>query len=152
MNKLDHQRLRECISQAKTDATTSRSQLINLTRRVSEAKLTEPVNVPANVVTMNSQVSVTNLDSGQTFTLRLAYPELADPGQQQISILAPLATALLGNREGEVVSLTTHLRDSWHEAIHPRLTALFRKQTAVINWLRRTVRRTKPLTNQTIAG
>ena len=107
MNKLDYQRLRERIGQAKTDANTSRSQLVNLTRRVSEAKLTEPAKVPANVITMNSQVSVTNLDSGQTFTRQLAYPESADPGQQQISILAPLATALLGSREGDVVSLTT---------------------------------------------
>ncbi len=107
MNKLDYQRLRERIGKAKTDASTSRSQLVNLIRRVSEAKLAEPGNVPANVVTMNSRVSVTNLYSGQTFALKLSYPELADPGQQQISILAPLATALLGSREGEVISLET---------------------------------------------
>ena len=107
MNKLDYQRLRERIGRAKMDATTSRSQLINLTRRVLEAKITEPADVPADIVTMNSQVLVANLDSGQTFTIQLAYPELADPGRQQVSILAPLATALLGSREGEVVGLKT---------------------------------------------
>lgn len=107
MNTLDYQRLRERIGKAKADAGTSRSQLVNLMRRVSEAKLTEPANVPANLVTMNSQVSVTNLDSGQVFTIKLAYPESADPGQQHVSILAPLATALLGSREGEVISLRT---------------------------------------------
>ena len=107
MNKLDYQRLRERIGLAKTDATTSRNQLVNLTRRVSEAKLTEPAKVPANVITMNSQVSVTNLDSGQTVTVQLVYPESANAGQQQISILSPLATALLGSREGEIISLKT---------------------------------------------
>lgn len=76
--------------------------LFNLIRRVSEAKLTDPANVPANLVTMNSQVSVTNLDSS-----RIAAIKLADPGQQRVSILAPLATSLLGSREGEVISLRT---------------------------------------------
>ena len=107
MNKLDYQRLRERISQAETDGNTSRSQLINLTRRVAEAKVTEAASLPANVITMNTKVLVSNLSSGQVFTLQLAYPESVDPQQQQISILTPLATALLGSCEGEVISLET---------------------------------------------
>lgn len=107
MSKLDYQRLRERIGQAKHDTNTSRSQLINLSRRLQEATLFESARMPANVVTMNSQVAVSYVNSPKTLTIQLVYPEQADALEKRISILAPIATALLGCRERELVELPT---------------------------------------------
>ncbi len=107
MSKLDHERLSARIGQAKANTSLSHSQLINLIQRVQGATLLEPTDVPANVVTMNSQVSLTYVDSPKTLTLQLVYPEQADAVRNRISILAPIATALLGQREKEIVELPT---------------------------------------------
>lgn len=107
MSNLDYQRLRERIGQAKHDTNTSRGQLLNLAKRLQEATLFESTKLPANVVTMNSQVTVTYVNSPKTLTIQLVYPEQADAQQKRISILAPIATALLGCRERELVELPT---------------------------------------------
>ncbi len=107
ISKLDHQRLSERIGQARANASLSRTQLINLIQRVQGATLLDPTDMPANVVTMNSQVSLTYIDSPKTLTLQLVYPEQADAAQNRVSILAPIATAMLGQREKEIVELPT---------------------------------------------
>jgi regulator of nucleoside diphosphate kinase len=57
--------------------------------------------VPAQVVAMDSAVSVLDLASGQRREYTLVYPADADPAAGRISVLAPLGTALLGYRQGD---------------------------------------------------
>lgn len=58
--------------------------------------------VPADVVTMNSQVLVADEASGARAVYTVCYPGDAQPADGAISVLAPLGTALLGLRVGEV--------------------------------------------------
>jgi Transcription elongation factor len=60
--------------------------------------------VPADVVTMNSNVTLKDLTSGKEITCTLVFPENADSTQGRISVLAPLGMAILGYRVGDRIS------------------------------------------------
>ncbi|MGB7160118.1 MAG: nucleoside diphosphate kinase regulator [Tepidisphaeraceae bacterium] len=59
--------------------------------------------VPKRVVTMHSQVRIRDLKADESETYTLVYPEEADINDGKLSVLAPLGTALLGTRVGQVV-------------------------------------------------
>ena len=59
--------------------------------------------VPKGVVTMHSRVLVLDLADEEQETYTLAYPEEADINEGKLSVLAPLGTALLGTRAGDVI-------------------------------------------------
>jgi regulator of nucleoside diphosphate kinase len=67
----------------------------------------EPEQIPAAVVTMNSRVSRRYLTSNDTKEILLVYPESADIASNRISMFAPIATALLGCRQGSQATLNT---------------------------------------------
>lgn len=58
--------------------------------------------VPPDVVTMYSQVSVLESDSPEPRRLTLCYPDDAEPAAGFISVLSPVGLALLGLRVGGV--------------------------------------------------
>ncbi len=49
----------------------------------------------------NSHVTVKNLDSGETYGYKLVFPNEADGGKGNISLLTPLGMALIGRERGE---------------------------------------------------
>lgn len=57
----------------------------------------------ADVVTMNSTMDFENVVSGQRFELTLVYPKDLDGHSGKISILAPVASALLGLAVGQQI-------------------------------------------------
>lgn len=59
--------------------------------------------VPRDVVTMHSTVRLRDLETGEDATYTLAYPHEADIESNRLSVLAPVGTALLGYRVGDVV-------------------------------------------------
>lgn len=56
--------------------------------------------VPADVVTMYSQIQILEDGASQPRTLTLCYPEDAEPAQGFISVLSPVGGSLLGLRVG----------------------------------------------------
>jgi regulator of nucleoside diphosphate kinase len=75
-----------------------------LRRELARSRVVEPSRVPSDVVTMHSTVRITEpATDRRPEVLTLVYPEEADVSAGKISVLAPLATALLGNRAGDVV-------------------------------------------------
>lgn len=56
-----------------------------------------------DVVTMNSTVRLRDLETGEEETYTLVYPDQADIEANRLSVLAPVGTALLGYRAGDVV-------------------------------------------------
>lgn len=75
-----------------------------LETELERAELVAPEKMPANVVTMNSQVKFSVISSGVTFTLKLVYPKDMDDSGNTISILAPVGSAMLGLKEGDEIS------------------------------------------------
>lgn len=107
ISRLDYQRLQQWIGRAKNDFNFSNNQTNGFLRAVNEATLVDPVDIPADVVTMNSRVSLIYPETNQTLEVQLVYPEAADITQKRISIFAPLAAAILGCRQGSETSMKT---------------------------------------------
>jgi regulator of nucleoside diphosphate kinase len=57
----------------------------------------------SDVVTLDSRVVVEDLDSGEEHTFTIVMPGEADDGEQRISVLTPLAMAVLGYRIGQEI-------------------------------------------------
>ncbi|WP_198089004.1 GreA/GreB family elongation factor [Variovorax sp. E3] len=56
--------------------------------------------VPADIVTMNSQVEIEDPATQQTQKITLCYPSDAEPGAGCVSVLSPVGIGLLGVRAG----------------------------------------------------
>ena len=59
--------------------------------------------MPNDVITMNSQVRLRDLDSGEEMIYTIVFPHEANIQKNKVSILAPVGVALLGYRLGDVV-------------------------------------------------
>ena len=79
--------------------------LSTLQAELDRADVLEPQDMPADVVTMNSTVRFTLLESGKQQTLTLVYPKEADGSPDKVSVFAPVGTALLGLRIGDALEL-----------------------------------------------
>lgn len=76
------------------------------TRLMLELALEEAVPTkahPSRSVQMNSRVRVVDLDSDETRSITLAYPDDVDLFPDGVSVLEPLGCALLGRAQGDVV-------------------------------------------------
>jgi regulator of nucleoside diphosphate kinase len=80
-----------------------REYLDQLEEELGRAELVSPREIPADVITMRSKVSLKDLKSGKTVMYSLVFPSEANSNEGHISVLAPIGTALLGNRSGDVV-------------------------------------------------
>ena len=98
----DKQRLVRLLRGAEVSAE-MREELEDLAREIERGIEVAPNQMPANVVTMNSTVRVTDIESDETHVYTIVFPAGADYERGKISILAPLGTALLGYRSGDVV-------------------------------------------------
>ncbi len=82
-----------------------RHALEMLERELDRADVVEPGRIPPDVITMNSEVKLKDLDSGEEKVYRLVFPTQAGGGNK-LSVLAPIGTALLGYRAGDVIEWT----------------------------------------------
>jgi regulator of nucleoside diphosphate kinase len=77
--------------------------LERLEEELDRAKVVDPRAIPDDVVTMNSSVLVKDLGTNEEKTFVLVFPGKANMAENAISILAPVGTALIGYREGDVI-------------------------------------------------
>ena len=78
-----------------------------LRAELERAMVLEPEKMPSNVVTMNSKVRFFVEPSGKEYELTLVYPKDIDGRTWQISILAPVGSALLGLSIGQEIEWPT---------------------------------------------
>jgi regulator of nucleoside diphosphate kinase len=79
------------------------SNLAALSGELRRAQVVPRSEIPADVVTMHSTVRMRDLETGEEETYTLVYPHEADIETGKLSVLAPVGTALLGYRSGDVV-------------------------------------------------
>jgi regulator of nucleoside diphosphate kinase len=87
--------------------TRDQEHLEMLAQELDRAEIVRSSDIPADTVTMHSQVLVRDLDTGGESSYTLVFPSDADIAKGKISILAPIATALLGYREGDEIEWPT---------------------------------------------
>ena len=99
----DISRLRGLFGGQRRASIRDHSHLSQLQSELERALVLAVDEVPSGVVTIDSHVRVVDRDSGKRSDLTLVFPHEADVARRRISVLAPLGTALLGFRAGDVV-------------------------------------------------
>lgn len=74
-----------------------------LIAELDRAQMCAPEEMPADVVTMNSEVKFRDLTSGEIRVRTLVYPAQMSDSTKQLSVLAPVGAALLGLRVGDSI-------------------------------------------------
>jgi regulator of nucleoside diphosphate kinase len=75
----------------------------SLEGELRRASIVAQRDVPADVVTMNSEVTYEDVATGARRTIRVVFPRDADASAGRVSVLAPIAAALLGLRVGQEI-------------------------------------------------
>jgi regulator of nucleoside diphosphate kinase len=75
----------------------------DLLNELNRAEVINEEDIAESVITMNSTVLVEDLKTKKDYTYTIVYPEDADSSKNKISILAPVGTALLGFRAGDII-------------------------------------------------
>lgn len=99
----DMRRLTRLVDSAKWFLKRELPYVEQLEAELDRAEVVAAENIPQDVVTMNSQVRVLDLDARKETVYTLVFPPDADISKNRISVLAPIGTALLGYRVGDVI-------------------------------------------------
>ena len=80
------------------------SNEMTLSAELSRAIVVKTYAFPAHAVRLNSKVWIQEEETGNTMELTIVLPQYADIKQKKVSILSPIAAALIGFRKGETVN------------------------------------------------
>lgn len=101
ITQFDLERLQKLLLDARATDYRKSEYLEKLQAEISRAVVVQPKDIPSDVVTMNSTVSIEDLDTKEEEVYTLVFPEDADVPQGKVSILAPIGTAMLGYEVGD---------------------------------------------------
>jgi regulator of nucleoside diphosphate kinase len=102
----DHQRLENLIERVRSRNDRANIFYVNrLEEELDYAEVVTTENIRRDVVTMRSKVQLLDLDTGEENTYSIVFPSEANTNEGKISILAPLATALLGHKREDTVEV-----------------------------------------------
>lgn len=103
VTEVDKDRLQKLINEFKEFGQGNKDYLDVLENELERAQVVTSKEIPNGVITMNSMVRLKDLDTGEEMIYTLVYPADAELAEDKISIMAPVGTAILGYREGDVV-------------------------------------------------
>lgn len=98
VNKVDYSRIHKCIDVARKQNTIGSNEAEILLNELHSAVIVEPREIPRDVVTMNSIVRISFLNTNKSVQFQIVYPDEANIKENKISIFSPVATALIGYR------------------------------------------------------
>lgn len=107
MTEDDMASLRELVRRGRAVSSRDQVHLEELDRELDRAEVVAAENLSPDVVTMQSTVRVRDVDSGTRVVYTIVYPVDADIDRKRISILAPVGTALIGYRAGDLIEWAT---------------------------------------------
>ena len=99
----DARKLRALLVGVRERSVRDREHLQQLDDELERARVVAASEIPADVVTMNSELALRDLDTGEEMVFRVVFPSEANADQHRISVLAPLGTAVLGYRAGDAI-------------------------------------------------
>lgn len=76
---------------------------MSLSSELSRAVVIKDDAFPQHAIRLNSRIQIVEETTGESMELTIVLPQYADIKQKKISILTPIAAALIGFRKGEVV-------------------------------------------------
>lgn len=99
----DMKKLRRLLVMARTLHLEDEKYLSDLESELARARVVESQGIPADVITMNSQVRLLNTRTQEELVCWLVYPDYANDEHGKISILSPTGTALIGYKVGDLI-------------------------------------------------
>lgn len=78
-----------------------------LIRELERGIIVDSKKIPPDVITMNSQVRFTDIESNASLTYWLVFPQDTDIRKNKISILSPIGCGLLGYKVNDTISIKT---------------------------------------------
>ena len=99
----DFERLSGLLEGARRRNPRDREHVDRLAFELDRARVVTLSEIPEGVVRMGSHVAVRDLDTGATIAFTVVLPSEADVDHGKLSVLAPLGTAVLGYREGDLI-------------------------------------------------
>ena len=97
----DKQRLQDLLAATAASGPRQQGDWKELAEELRRAIILEPNEIPPDVITMNSRADLVDLDTGETVTFTLVFPQDADLEEEKISVLAPIGAGMLGYRVGD---------------------------------------------------
>ena len=111
VTRTDRERLINLIELTREQNERANFSYINkLEDELRDAKVMASEDIPPDVVTMRSKIKLKDLDTGDETVYSIVFPTEASFRDGKISILAPLATALLGYKLGDIVKVDAPTR------------------------------------------
>lgn len=103
LSKLDFSRIHKCINDARRLNKIDADEAEKLLNELHSAKIVEPEEIPGDIVTMNSVVKISFMNTNRTIQFQIVYPDDADIKKNRISIFSPVATALIGYKVSDEI-------------------------------------------------
>ena len=98
LSSLDLDRIEALLAAIPSSAFAGKAEL---QAELDRADVLPPEQMPPNVVTMNSTVQFSIVETGKELRLTLVYPRDLDGSADKVSIFAPVGSALLGLSVGD---------------------------------------------------
>jgi regulator of nucleoside diphosphate kinase len=100
----DNERLTRLIEIARDRESDANDEYLKrLEEELDRAEVIAQKDIPADVITMRSVVRLKDLDTREETIYSLVFPTEANYDEGKISVLAPIGTAMLGYRRGDVI-------------------------------------------------
>ncbi len=103
LTEFDKKRLKQLIYEEGHSNHKGSRYVKDLETEINRATVVKPEDIPDTVITMNSTVKMTNIDTKEEMKYTLVFPRDADIDKQKISIKSPVGTAILGYSIGDIV-------------------------------------------------
>lgn len=101
MTATDHEQLTRALAATRKLSERGRTEVSALQAELGRAEIVPAAEVPPDVITLNSRAELMDLESGERMDFTLVFPAAANIEAGRISVLAPLGTAMLGQRAGD---------------------------------------------------
>lgn len=107
ITQADFNKLQELLRTMPVLSQEDKSNRESLSRELLRAKVKPSIEIPADVITLNSRARLRDLTTGDVLELSIVLPEKVDVEEGRISILAPIGTAMLGFRKDDIFDWST---------------------------------------------
>jgi regulator of nucleoside diphosphate kinase len=96
-------KLKALVRSSKISQKRDEKSLQLLEGELNRANVVKHQDIPSDVITMNSEIHLIDMDSQEETIYRLVFPHEADIDKGYVSILAPIGTALIGYKVGDII-------------------------------------------------
>jgi len=100
----DFRKLYGVVSAIKSKRRSLEPHMLRLESELALATVLDSERLPSDLVALGSTVRILDLDSREERVVTIVFPAELDGSDDKVSILAPLGTALIGERVGATVS------------------------------------------------